>query len=86
DFVVQCRNFSMNNSAVEAYNYCVVPTGMKAINNIWIPCELLQEAGVDDPDWVAYTLLLYENTEAFRTGESSIPFFAYPVSFTLSKG
>lgn len=85
DFVLQCGNFSMNGSSMEAYEYCTVPAGMKAMNSIWIPKEMLQEAEITDPEWVSYTLLLYENTEAFRAGESSIPFFAYPVSFSFSK-
>lgn len=86
DFVVQCASFAVNGSPVDAYSFCVVPAGMKAMNSIWFPKEALQETEITDPEWVSYTLLLYENTEAFRTGEVAIPFFAYPVNFSLSKG
>ena len=86
DYIISTGNLNINYSPADSYMFCYVPAGMNALAHIWIPKESFDSLGTYEVDTVSFTLLLYDDTEAYRTGSNTIPFFAYPIYFQPAKG
>lgn len=86
DFVMTVGNGSVNGTPKDFYMYCFVPDGMIGIAHAWINADELEPYTVYDVDDFSATFLFYEDSEAYRIGEDTLPFFAYPVQFRPAKG